>query len=114
MTDDSLAPDGELRICLRRGDHWPISHQDKKEPRCQLHYWATDTKYRAQVMFCQTCEVKLCLKCFNLFHTVEDLIGQKQQLWQQFLNEKMFMKMENKVKKTPNITTHKKKSIDSI
>ena len=99
MTDDSLAPDGALRIRLQPGEYWPTSHQDKKEPRCQLHHWATDTKYRAQLMFCQTCKVTLCLKCFKLFHTVEDLIAQKQQLRQQYQGEKLCMKMQNHVKK---------------
>ena len=99
--------EGELRICLQRGQHWPISHQYKKEARYQLHYWATDTKYRAQFIFCQTCEVTLCLKCFKLFHIVEDLIGQKQQLQQQYPCEKLCMTWKM-MKKTPNSTTHKK------
>lgn len=99
VTDESLAPDGALRIRLQRGEHWPVMNEEKKEPRCQLHYWATDLKHRAQLMFCQTCEVTLCLQCFKLFHTVEDLVGQKLQIRQQYLCNKLCHKLKNEVKK---------------
>ena len=71
ITDDSLSPDGALRIRLQRDEHCHMANQERKEPQYQLHYWATDIKHRAQRRFCQTCEVTLCLQC----HIVEDLLG---------------------------------------
>ena len=52
----------------------------KKEPRCQLHYWATSEKHRAQLMSCVECKVTLCIHFFKIFHTVEELVGQKEEI----------------------------------
>ena len=39
-TEESVETNCALIIKLHRGEHWSIQDTGKKEPRCQLHYWA--------------------------------------------------------------------------
>ena len=63
VTDKSLAPNGALRVLLQRGEHWSMQENLKKEPRCQLHYWATSEKTS-----CATNE--LCLMQGYIMHSL--------------------------------------------
>ena len=69
MTANALDPySGYLRCRLDHNlNHLPIRN-DKPENNCQLHYWATKQKVRAQLMKCGTCNVTLCISCYKLFH----------------------------------------------
>ena len=80
VTDKSLAANGIFRVRLNRGEHWPVQDLMKKEPRCQLHFWATGEKHRAQLMRCNECDVTLCIHCFKLFHTSENLVKHKERI----------------------------------
>ena len=56
--------------------HLPVQC-DLKEPVCALHRYAhgrdnSEGKVRAQCMWCDDCQVVLCIKCFHLFHTVKN------------------------------------------
>ena len=46
VSDKLLAPGGSIRKTLTQDEHWPIE-TTKIEPQFQLHYWATENKYRA-------------------------------------------------------------------
>jgi len=79
IKDKSIAPNGALGMRLNHGRYWTKS-PTKKEPRCQLYYWATNEKYRAQLMTCMECNVKFCINFFAMFHKIEDLAVDKEEL----------------------------------
>ena len=79
FTDDSLSPNGQLKIRLNvAADHYPIPPSSTRA-RCALHRWV-DNESLKQVMKCTTCNVHLCIQCYKLYHTVPDLISIKQHL----------------------------------
>ena len=79
FTDDSLHPNGQLRIRLNvAADHYPIPPSSMRA-RCALHRWV-DNESLKQVMKCTTCNVHLCIQCYKLYHTVPDLLSIKQHL----------------------------------
>ena len=91
ITDKSLCPfTGKHRM---RGDsskhHWPVPDSHGSVVRCQLHSWATNGKHRSKrhVMRCETCDVRLCVECFKLFHTEVDLVGKKKDLSTKYSNK---------------------------
>ena len=91
MTDKTLHPDNKnfaMRLDIKLG-HWPTIPDEKNPPRCQLHTWATDSMIRkkAKVMLCVCCNVYLCAKCFELFHTETDLVAKKNQIKQQMIKD---------------------------
>ena len=88
VTAKSLAPNGDLIGQLQRGEHWPMQENLKKEPRCQFNYWATSEKHCTQLMSCVECKVTLCIHCFNIFHTVEELVRQKEEIAAQLLTHR--------------------------
>ena len=50
---------------------------EHKETICALHIFAhgrdnNEGKVRAQFMWCDDCNVTLCIKCFHLFHTIKN------------------------------------------
>lgn len=70
--------------------HFPANiNYTLSSPRCQLHTWATNSKVRkkAQVVRCQTCNVHLCIDCFEVFHVTPDLLQIKDKLCKQMMKE---------------------------
>ena len=64
---------GILRCRLNSNlNHLPIRN-DKPENNCQLCYWISKQKVRAQLMKCCTCNVTLCIDCYKKFHEVAQL-----------------------------------------
>ena len=51
-----------------------------KKPNCAMCRWATGNQYRAQVSYCEACEVNLCVWCYKNFHTVERLGEEKEEI----------------------------------
>ena len=96
ITDTTLDPrQGSLSMRLEVGDHWP-KQTEKKDPRCQLHWWGTGKKYRAKLMTCSRCNVTLCIDCFHVFHTKEDLSNVKRNmLWKTCLKVDAGQKAKN-------------------
>ena len=74
FTNKSLdAYSGALRCRLdKHHDHLPIRGENKVNT-CQLCYWKSKSRVRAQVMKCTTCQIYLCLDCFKPFHEVFNL-----------------------------------------
>lgn len=72
ITFDSLLPSGNLNKRLNPGlKHFPIEPH-KKNARCSLHRWAGVETQKA-IMLCPTCNVHLCLACYDRFHTDHNL-----------------------------------------
>jgi hypothetical protein len=49
-------------------------------PKCCLHRWAAKTDHKQGVMLCSVCKVHLCLHCFEKFHTIYNLVDEKEHL----------------------------------
>lgn len=80
VSDTTLHPeDGKLKRRLEAGDHWPLPNV-VKDPICQMHFWATQKKYRKQTMYCAKCGVTLCLICYKKFHTISHLVDMKAEI----------------------------------
>ena len=80
VSDTTLHPeDGKLKRRLEAGDHWPLPNV-VKDPICQMHFWATQKKYRKQTMYCAKCGVTLCLICYKKFHTISHLVDMKEKI----------------------------------
>ena len=61
------------RVC-----HLPISISNAEGGICcVMCCWATGKKYKAQMSYCEGCNVALCVLCFNMFHTVDNIEAQK-------------------------------------
>ena len=85
---DALLPNkGRLKVRLDKSmQHLPVP-TDGKKAVCQLHRWAHNEKKcvedkkkfaipsgaRSTVMQCKVCNVILCLRCYEIFHTCEDI-----------------------------------------
>lgn len=81
LTDDSLSPTGGLKMRLDTTiNHLPIKAQ--KRSRCALHSWASERKQRTEafVMYCPTCNVNLCIDCYNFFHHTPDIHRHRQSI----------------------------------
>ena len=77
FTDKTLYPyTGVLIGRLYGGDHWAVP-SNKKDARCQLHYWATRRKCRSQLLIWNHFKVTICAKCFAPYHTIKYLVGSK-------------------------------------
>ena len=77
INDKTLDPDqGELRIRLStKYFHCPVRPK-AKDPSCQLHRWASNNpahKTRGGIICCDCCNVNLCLDCFDLYHSINDV-----------------------------------------
>jgi hypothetical protein len=80
FTDNSLHEDGCLKIRLQRQlGHFP-SRPCNKNSRCLLHGWA-GTRKEGELMFCETCNVHLCIDYFSFFHTCANLVDIKKELY---------------------------------
>ena len=93
FTDESLSANGLYRVRLFDHTlHLPINckritanvsaktgKQIEAKPKCDLHHWLGG-QLRSKVMYCETCNVNLCIHCYTLFHTNPHLVAKKQQL----------------------------------
>lgn len=81
--DSGLDPDdGRLKKRLDNSlPHLPVP-DERKQSRCQMHYWLSGNtqKYYASKMQCFECNVVLCVKCFMPYHTMKNLIQNKDYL----------------------------------
>ena len=68
--------------------HCPIPSESKK-PSCALHRFllgrdaGTCSQTRGKIVTCEECHVNLCIPCFRTFHTVKDIVGEKENLARQ-------------------------------
>ena len=90
FTNNTLSRHGALSRRLdETQSHMPVMPPGKKSGHiCQLHRWANnfnnekgeDSKMpsgsRLNVCHCKTCEVNLCLHCYEIFHRKADLEGE--------------------------------------
>ena len=90
ITDSSLLPTGKYTKRLFNARlHFPqecvlIGTNDKgkevrKQPACALHGWL-GKQSRNKIMHCSSCNVNLCIDCYNIFHTEADLVAKKDEL----------------------------------
>jgi Transposase IS4 len=89
VTDKSLDPYVGLHACRLSRDppHWPKPQQTKRT-KCALHHWAADLEERPHVVMCSRCRVNLCVHCFETFHSVENIVGQKNKICNELLELK--------------------------
>ena len=84
FTDKALCPtSGSLNCRLVQVQHWPLMEGITEAASCQLHRWASgeiQRKRGGNLFKCSYCEITLCGKCFTAFHTVVDLVGEKNKL----------------------------------
>jgi len=68
--------------------HWPLK-PDKRQ-YCALHRYCIKLDVRKDVVACSYCNINLCLDCFKLFHTLENLAERKAEIAKKMeeLNEK--------------------------
>ena len=90
ITDNSLHPNGKYtkRLFNPRA-HFPkecvlIGADDKgkrvrKQPSCGLHGWL-GKQSRNKILHCSTCNVNLCVDCYEIFHNEADLVAKKDEL----------------------------------
>ena len=84
---DALSPNkGRLKVRLDKSmQHLPVP-TDGKKAVCQLHRWAHNIRAdgkkgysvvpsgaRAGVAKCSVCGVQLCMRCYAMYHTCDDL-----------------------------------------
>jgi len=85
LNENTLHPQtGSLRCQL---DHFGCFHSpipsDSKDPSCAMHRWllgrdaGSCSQVRANILCCSACHVNLCAPCFNLFHTIQDIVKAK-------------------------------------
>jgi len=88
MNDHSLCPStGSLRNRLHHFGcfHCPTA-PTSKSPSCALHrcLMGRETRKcsqtRGKIVTCSKCEVNLCIRCFEIFHTVQDIVSSKSEL----------------------------------
>ena len=86
LSDASLAPTGKLKCRLNFYDfrHLPVTKESAGKPfaKCSLHRWACgrDGEVRGGISICEDCNVSLCVDCYKVFHTQEDLTSVKEEL----------------------------------
>jgi hypothetical protein len=67
LDDRSLAVGGSMSVRLHATvTHWP--RPTKPRTRCQMHRWL-GIEAKNGVMHCKTCNVALCIFCYEPFHT---------------------------------------------
>lgn len=76
--DDPALQSGRFNCRLDHTlDHFPVERKSKNA-ECALHKWAAKVRTESQVMLCRTCNLHLCLQCYRLFHTENNLLASKQ------------------------------------
>ena len=75
-----LSTNPSLNIRLNRTlDHLPKKPKLKK-CRCRLHMWF-GIKTQKDTLFCPTCNVNLCIKCYKMFHNCQNIVAMKMALY---------------------------------
>ena len=67
-------------------DHLPLPRV-KGNVCCALHNWVADDKtrrYKQNLMYCLTCRVHLCIKCYKRFHKEPNLLSNKQSIKEEY------------------------------
>jgi len=105
FTDSSLAIGGSLSMRLRTDLKHRPAPERKPKSKCQLHRWASGFEYRAGTLWCQDCQVHLCVGCFSTFHDVEDLIKNKVGLESLFQEQNTTKQTKRKVRELGNSAT---------
>jgi len=82
ITDEALEPfKAELKCRL---DHATVRHMPSKvvgkHKYCQLNFLATRKKKHSQLLKCDACGVNLCVDCYSVYHSEENLVGKKDAL----------------------------------
>ena len=78
FSDCSLCPASGVLQCRldQTCHHWPIPHTGMN-PKCQLHCWGGGKMVKSHIMSCSTCNVSLCVQCFQMFHEERNLVARK-------------------------------------
>jgi hypothetical protein len=75
-TDSSLFENGLLQCRLDITlSHLP-SRKKGSRPLCVLHAW-TGPRMQSEIMYCQSCNIHLCVDCYDIFHTHSNLVATK-------------------------------------
>jgi hypothetical protein len=78
-TDSSLSDNGLLQCRLDTTlSHLP-SRKRGNRPQCGLHAW-TATRMQSDILYCRSCNIHLCVDCYEIFHTRSNLVATKEQL----------------------------------
>jgi hypothetical protein len=78
-TDSSLSENGLLECRLDTTlSHLP-SRKKGNRLQCGLHAW-TGTRMQSDILYCQSCNIHLCVDCYNIFHTRSNLVATEKQL----------------------------------
>ena len=98
VTDAAMSQQGsygDMRL-NRSFTHFPIPVSGRV--RCMIHRWCNVEKFGG-VVECEDCKVTLCLACYKMFHTCNDMMANKKELMQQFHQEKEEMTISRQSKK---------------
>jgi hypothetical protein len=79
FTDKTVGPAGRLTVTRLDPslNHLPVPSGEKS--RCSLHRWL-GIETQKDLMKCEACNISVCVRCYYCFHTIEDLLGQKEKL----------------------------------
>ena len=106
LDDNALSFAGKLkgRLDFYGRRHLPMSRDaagKTKDTKCALHRWAVgrECNVRTHVMICQDCLVPLCVDCYSVFHTIEDLTLNKASLKSKMMEEFEAKKIQTKRQK---------------
>ena len=105
FSDSSLAIGGSLAMRLRTDLKHRPAPERKPRSKCQLHRWASGLQFRAGTLWCQDCQVHLCVGCFSTFHDVEDLIKDKVELNSLFQEQNTTKQTKRKARELVNSAT---------
>ena len=113
FTTNSLKFGGKLDCRLDYGKmrHIPITAEKagKKDAKCQMHRWALERddnsaekrkacESRRGIIVCTDCHVSLCVDCYGVFHTEENLVANQEKIGAAILKEEKARKMTNEKK----------------
>ena len=76
ITSNSLSPTGRFKIRIDDNYEHLSDYNCKKNSSCGLHRWL-GIKTQKQVMYCNACNVNLCVQYYKLFHKAVDIVGNK-------------------------------------
>jgi hypothetical protein len=77
--DSSLAENGALNCRLDTTlPHLP-SRKTGTKSQCALHRW-TGNRMEAGILYCRSCNIHLCIDCYEIFHTESNLVAKKKEL----------------------------------
>jgi hypothetical protein len=99
ISDHSLLPTGKLACRLDNcRQHLPMTAKAAGKPhaKCSLHRWALGRAHddvRNNLLFCSDCYVVLCVDCFSVFHTEEDIVNKKEDL-RKMMEKELLLKKE--------------------